>query len=172
MIGAVLGEANWIYGLGEIERELSLHPNAREFFGRALALCRQIGSLNGEAFCTLGLGQIARTLGEPTAREQLDRALQMFTRIEQLEGRGKALLDLAQLTTDAGGDGRPILLDALDSHTRFGNPRWIGETHRRLARIGAEEERAVRVRQAREAWAEIDRPDLVAELVAEFSARR
>jgi hypothetical protein len=82
LIGAVQGKANGIHGLGEIERERSLHPNARESFGRALAPCRQIGSLNGEAFCILGLGQNARTLGEPTAREQLDRALQTFTRIE------------------------------------------------------------------------------------------
>ena len=63
---------------------------------------------------------------------------------------------------------REMLHDALDSHSRFGNPYWIGETHRRLARLSEGEERQRHVGAARAAWSSIDRPDRVAELDAEF----
>jgi hypothetical protein len=93
-----------------------------------------------------------------------------FARIEYLEGRGKVLLELAQLEMASGPPGRQLLLEALESHTQFGNPRWIGEARRWLARISVDDERSEHVRWAREAWASIDRADLVAELDEEFGA--
>jgi hypothetical protein len=132
----------------------------------ALALFRQIDGRNGEAMCVLGMGQIARALGRADAEPLLRQALSLFDAVEDLEGRGKALMELAEIEKSAEAK-RALLLNSLDCHSRFGNPRWIGEAHRRLARISEGEERDWHVAVAREAWTSFDRPDLVAELDSE-----
>jgi tetratricopeptide (TPR) repeat protein len=165
-VGDVNGEANCIWGFGEIEREHGQHAAAERHFAAALALFRQIGGRPGEAMCLLGAGQVARALGRTDAEPLLRQALSLFDEVEHLEGRGKALLELGAIE-DSAEAKRAMLLDALDSHERFGNPRWIGQAHRRLARISEGEERRRHVAAAREAWTSIDRHDLVAELDSE-----
>jgi tetratricopeptide (TPR) repeat protein len=165
-VGEAHGEALSIWGLGEIDRELGQHAAAEGRLTTALAIFRQIDGRLGEAMCLLGMGQDAAALASADAQPLLRRALSLFEEVEQLEGRGKALLELAEIETSVEAK-RALLLDALDSHSRFGNPRWIGEAHCRLARISAGEERRRHVAAARAAWAPIDRPDLVAELDSE-----
>ena len=48
-VGDVRGEANCIYGLGNIARRRSDHEDARTQYERALALYWQTGSVLGEA---------------------------------------------------------------------------------------------------------------------------
>jgi tetratricopeptide (TPR) repeat protein len=167
-VGDVNGEALSIWGFGQIAREGGQHAAAEGHFASALALFRQIGGRLGEAMCLLGMGQDAAALASADAQPLLRRALSLFEEVEQLEGRGKALLEVADLEASAEAK-RALLLDALDSHSRFGNPRWIGEAHRRLARISDGEERREHVAAAREAWTSIDRLDLVAELDREVN---
>jgi tetratricopeptide (TPR) repeat protein len=166
-VGNMVGRSNCIFSFGEIAREKSEYEIAMKRYNTAIAFYRQLQVISGEAFCLLGMGQIARILGNIDAEPQLRKALWIFDHVSQLEGRGKVLLELAELEPDTGTK-RQLLLDALDSHTRFGNPRWIGETHRRLARISEGDERGGHVAAAREAWAPIDLPHLMAELDAEF----
>ena len=167
-VGNVNGEVSSMAGFGELARKRGQHAAAKGHFATALALSRQIDERVGEAMCLLGMGQIALALGLDDAEPQLRQALSLFEQVEHLEGRGRALLELAELA-EGIGEKRRLLLDALDSHQRFGNPRWIGEAHRRLARLSEGEERDRHVAAARAAWAPIDRPDLLAELDSEIN---
>lgn len=123
----------------------------------------------GEARCLLGLGQVGLLLGRAGAVARVRQVFAIFDEIHYLEGRGKALVELAELP-ETNEAKRAMLLDALDSHARFGNPYWIGETHCRLARISENEEHQHHVTAARNACTSIKRPDRVAGLEAESGA--
>jgi hypothetical protein len=166
-VGNVNGEALCAWGYAEIARNLEQNAAAEAHYATSLKLFGQVDDKVGKAKCLLGLGQIEQVLGRPGAEVRLRQAFSLFDAVHFLEGRGRALLELAELAESAEAK-RELLLDALDSHTRFGNPRWIGEAHRRLARISEGEEQQQHVAAAREAWTSIKRPDLVAELDAEF----
>ena len=151
----------------KVDRECGQHASGDRYFATALALFRQVHDQVGEAKCLLGGGQIVGALDRTDAGSLLRQAFSLFDVIHQLEGRGKAMLELAELTESAEAK-RELLLDALDSHSRFGNPYWIGETHHRLARLSESDEHHRHITAARDAWTSIERPDRFAELDAEL----
>ena len=57
---------------------------------------------------------------------------------------------------------------ALAMYERIPEPYSIGRTHRRLARIAADDERRRHVDAAKEAWQSIGRSDLITQFLGEF----
>ena len=165
--GSLDGEAICEWGYAEIARKLGRNATAQVHYAPALMLFRQVYDQVGEARCLLGQGRIGRALGRANAESRLRQAFSLFDSIHHLEGRGEALLELAKLAEDVEAK-RELLLDALDSHSRFGNPYWIGETHHRLARLSESDEHHRHITAARDAWTSIERPDRFAELDAEL----
>ncbi len=65
--------------LGELERKLGRHDEARAAYGEALELYRKINHRLGEANVQRGLGELERALGrKPEARAAYSEAAKIF----------------------------------------------------------------------------------------------
>jgi tetratricopeptide (TPR) repeat protein len=62
-VGDRPGEADVLAGLGDLERELGRHEQARSAYDEARTLFRQVGHRLGEANVLAGLGHLERELG-------------------------------------------------------------------------------------------------------------
>ena len=104
------------------------------------------------------------------ARARYEEALPLYRKVGQLLGEAnciRSLGDVALMRSDNDG-ARARYQEALPLYQRIEEPYSIGGTHRRLARLSADQSRKAHVNAAREAWRSIKRDDLVAELDKEF----
>jgi tetratricopeptide (TPR) repeat protein len=165
-VGSVLGEANCIRRLGEIALERSDHAAAHDAYRQALPLYRQVGDVLGEANCIQSLGDIGLArFDHAAARDAYRQALPLYRQVGDVLGEANCIqrlgdIALARSDQDAAQAG---YLEALVLYQRIAEPYSIGFTHRRLATISADAERDAHISAAREAWASIDRDDLIAQ---------
>jgi tetratricopeptide (TPR) repeat protein len=97
-IGNRLGEANCIYGLGDIHRDLREHDQARRQYEAALYLYLQTGNQLGEANCIQRLGEIHRYLREhDKARRQYEAALELYQQIGDRLGEANCIMALGDI---------------------------------------------------------------------------
>jgi tetratricopeptide (TPR) repeat protein len=173
-VGEVLGEANCIYCLGEIARARSEYEVARRRYEEAQPLYQQVGSALGEANCIQSLGDIAQATSEhETARRRYEEARTLYQQVGSVHGEASCLSGLGDIAAklSARKEARQHYEAALALHGRISDPYSIGRTHRRLARISSGAEQARHLDAARSALTCINRPDLLAKLDAEFSAK-
>jgi tetratricopeptide (TPR) repeat protein len=170
-VGDLQGEANCIYSLGNIALARSDHERARKAYDDAIPLYKQVGDLQGEANCIYSLGNIALARSDhERARKAFDDAIPLFKQVGDLLGEANCIQSLGDIAVREGDTavGKERFLQALDLYGRIPDPYSIGLAHFRLAHITKGEERAAHVRAARAAWTGINRPDLEAQLDAEF----
>ncbi len=168
-VGDSLGEANCIRGLGNTALARSEHAEARRRYEQALPLYQRVGDLLGEANCIQSLGDIAKARSEHSeACSRYEEALPLFQRVGDLEGEAHCLLSLGEMA-ELPAEGRRLAEEALALNGRIPDPYSMALAHAALARLADEPaERRHHVTTARELWAAIHRPDLVAALQWEF----
>ncbi|WP_370971098.1 tetratricopeptide repeat protein [Amycolatopsis sp. cg9] len=97
-VGDVLGEANCLRRLGELEFRESDNARAREMFDQALPLYRRVGAVLGEANCLSNLGELEfRESNNTRARELFDQARPLYQRVGDVLGEANCLLNLGEL---------------------------------------------------------------------------
>ncbi|HMK78378.1 MAG TPA: tetratricopeptide repeat protein [Xanthobacteraceae bacterium] len=163
-IGDIVGEANCIHRLGLIAREGSDQEAARNAYEQALALHRQVGDLLGEANCIHSLGAIAFDRSDhEAARKAFEQALPLYRQIGDILGEANCIEGLGDIAL-AGSDreaARKAYQRALGLFEKIPEPYSIGFTHRALALVTQNEERANHRAAAHQAWLSIGRQDLV-----------
>ncbi len=167
--------ADALYYLGFFQSMLS-YETAAEHLQKALPLYRRVGSVQGEANCIKSLGDIALERSQPEeARARYEEAMPLYRRVGSVLGEANCIQSLGDiaLAQSQHEEARKNFETALASYQRIPEPYSIGNAQVRLARLAADEkERASFVKAARLAWTQIDRPDLVEELDAEFGTQQ
>jgi tetratricopeptide (TPR) repeat protein len=164
-IGNVPGEAVCIVRFGDMALQRSDHNAARASYEQALLLYRQAGAVRGEANCIWRLGDIALQRSDyDAAHAAYEQALPLYRQVGAVLGEANCVRRLGDIVCQNRDTvaARTQFSAALALYTRIGEPISIGRTHFRLAELSDGPERAAHVAAAREAWASIDRPDLVA----------
>ena len=161
----VQGEANCIFFLGDIARQRGDHDAARAQLEEALPLFRRVGDVLGEANCIQGLGEIARQRGDhDAARAQYEEALPLYRQVGDMLGEANCIFFLGEIARERGDHdaARARYEKALPLYERIHDPYSIGWTQYRLAiLISPGPQRHQRLAGARQAWASIDRSDLL-----------
>jgi tetratricopeptide (TPR) repeat protein len=97
-VGDTLGEANCLFGLGNIAFERSDHGEARRRYEEALPLYRQVGDVTGEANCIQRLGDIAIERSDHgEARRRYDEALPLYRQVGDLRGEANCIQRLGDI---------------------------------------------------------------------------
>ena len=97
------GEANALWGLGEVAWSHGDNQAATEHYTRALALYQQIGYRQGEASTLRGLGDVARSRGDyQAAIEHYTRALALYQQIGYRQGEASTLRGLGEVARMRG----------------------------------------------------------------------
>ena len=170
-VGDVLGEAACIQGLAEIALRRSDHDTARAGYQQALPLYQRVGDVLGEASCVQSLANIALDRSDhDAARAGYQQALPLYQRVGDVLGEASCIQSLAHIALERSDHDTARDGQALSLYQRAGDPYSIGGAHRRLARLTSGAERDAHVAAARTAWLSINRPDLVADLAAEFGS--
>jgi tetratricopeptide (TPR) repeat protein len=171
-VGDLIGQANCIRSLGDIALARADPEGARELYLQALSIYERVGSLLGQANCIKAVGDIARRRSEPeAARQHYDRALPIYEKVGDLLGQANCIGSFGDLARAAGRDeeARARYEEALRLYRRIPEPYSVGRALEQLARVARDDDERRRCcNAAREAWFSIGRPDLVAELDADF----
>lgn len=173
-VGSVLGEANCIQSLADIALARSDHAIAQARYEEVIPLYRRVGSMLGEANCIMSLGDIALARSDYVgARARYEESLPLFRRVGNVLGEANCIQGLGDIARLEGSvsETRAKYIEALQLYERIAELYSIGWAHVRLARL--ENDPTVReshLQAAREAWTQIDRQDLIAELEEEFNS--
>jgi len=171
-LGNVLGEANCIARLGIIALRRSDYSTAQARFAEALPLYQRVGSGLGEANCISNLGDVAMGRSNYVdAEARYMEALPIYRRAGNILGEANCIQSLGDIAVSQGlsTKAQQKFLQALELYQRIAEPYSIGWSHLRLAHL--EQDSTVQqehLKAAREAWSQIHRPDLIAELEEEF----
>jgi len=142
-------------------------------FEAAEAAARTAGDAARLAQVNEDLGHIALERSDhEEARRRYEVVLPMYRQVGSVLGEANCIRGLGNIAL-AGSDheeARRRYEEALGLYGSIGEPYSIGMMHRRLARLSADNQRTRHLEAARAAWAGIGRPDLVAELDAEFAS--
>ncbi len=115
-VGAVLGQANCIQGLGDVALARSEHETARAHYAEALPLYEKVGSVQGQGTCIFSLGDIAAQSGDlERSRTYYQAALEFFKRLEEPYSVGLANHRLARIARDK---------DSRRRHVRSAREAW------------------------------------------------
>jgi len=171
-VGDKLGEANCEFRLGAILLARSEPEGAQAKYEKALLLYVEVGDKLGEANCQQGLADILRARSDHVeAQAKYKKALRLYGELGWKLGEGTCQQGLGDIQRancqDSGAKAQWEL--ALRLFTDFGDPYSMGDAHWRLARVSdhpAERER--HLREARDCFTRINRPDLVEMLRREF----
>ncbi|SON56436.1 Regulatory protein AfsR [Hartmannibacter diazotrophicus] len=119
--GDLLGEANCIFGLGNVALARSDHNGAQKAFEDALPLYRKVGDLLGEANCIHSLGNIALLHSDHDgAQKAYENALPLYRRVGAVLGEAnciRGLGDIALARSDHD-DARKAYEGALRLHRK------------------------------------------------------
>ncbi len=113
-----------IYCLGILALDLSDLSEARDYFTKAMAIWRELGSQDGVAAALNGLGLAAMYLGEYSRADELfTEALTIWTTLHDDSGIALAQHNLGRVATAEGRYERALALHevALAAHRRVGN---------------------------------------------------
>jgi tetratricopeptide (TPR) repeat protein len=171
-IGDVLGHAHAIKSLGDIGPRRSRYDSAQTRYEQALPLYQQVGDILGQANCIKSQGTIALRQSDcDTAYKYYREAIPLYQQAGSLLGEAncvKSLGDVA-LKRSQHDMARARYEQALSLYRAITAPYAVGWTHVRLARLATSDRmRSRHWKAAREAWAGIERMDLIASITAGF----
>jgi tetratricopeptide (TPR) repeat protein len=127
--------------------------------------CGSAGEAWNEAECYYRLGETALARSEhDAARAAYEQALPLYRQVGSVLGEANCIQSLGDIARDPhdATAARQRYQESLVLFQRIAEPYSIGWTHHRLARLSEGAERAAHIAAARQAWASIDRPDLIA----------
>ena len=123
-LGYRRGEADALWGLGEVEWLVGEYGQAREYYTQALALARDLSYRRGEVEALWGLGEVERFVGEyGQAREYYIQALTLARHLGYRRGEVEALRGLGEVERLVGeyGQAREYHTQALTLARRLGD---------------------------------------------------
>jgi tetratricopeptide (TPR) repeat protein len=138
-----------------------------------LPLYRRVGNILSEAMCIGSLGDIF--LGRvdlDTAEARYKEALPLHCQMGDILGEANCIQGLGDVALLRGlsSQASENFTEALRLFEKIAEPYSIGVSHVRLARLATDlDTREKHLRAAREAWMQIDRPDLIETLDKEFN---
>jgi len=128
--------------------------------------------VRGEANCIKRLGDIALSRSDhEEARRRYDEALPLYRRVGHVLGEANCIKSLGDIARacNAPAAATERYGAALALYARIPEPYSMGMAHLRLARLATDPiEQRHHLDTARALWTQIDRPDLVPQLDAEF----
>ncbi|WP_378194968.1 tetratricopeptide repeat protein [Amycolatopsis plumensis] len=149
-LGSVLGEANCLHGLGDLEFRESNTTRARELFERSLPLYGRVGDVLGEANCLRRLGDLDfRESNHISARNLFKRTLPLYRRVGDALGEADCLRDLGGLEFVESNNirARELFEDALTLYRSIGSVLGEANCLRRLGAVEFSEANNVRAQE-------------------------
>jgi tetratricopeptide (TPR) repeat protein len=170
--GGLRGVANCTCSLGDVMLERGDYRGARQSYEHALPLYEELSDVLGKANCLKGLGDVGLgTDDNEAARAAYDQALTLFQQTGGIQGRANCIKGLGDVAF-VGGDHETALAcynEALTLYQSLSDSYSLGLAHRQLARRARDRaKRKHHILEAKAAWQQIQRSDLVVKLESEF----